>query len=98
MNVFDALAIGRAVRRGDAVLLAPVIFHREEMTVTVPWKPVHGVAEAVLEWHRARLEKAIRRRLQEMEEQPIDGLSEREMDALIDKYDRYKMLLEVCSE
>lgn len=91
-SVWDALAIAQAVRRGDAVLIAPVIFHREPMRATVLWKPVHGMASTVLEWHRERLEK----RLQEMEQQPIDGMTEAETDRLCDQYVHYKMILEVC--
>ena len=93
-SVLDALAIAQAVKRGDAVLLAPVVFHREPITVTVLWHPVRGVAEAVLDWHRERLEKAIRRSLQEMEQQPLDGLSAAEVDRLGEKYTRYKLLME----
>lgn len=94
-SVLDALAIGQAVKRGDAVLLAPVVFHREPVNVSVYWKPACGMAEAVLEWHRERLEKALRKRVQELETQSIDGLTEVEMDALCAKHERYKTLLEV---
>lgn len=96
MTVLDALAIAQAVRRGDAVLTGPVIFHREEMRVTVPWQPVRGVSEAVLKWHRERLETRLRKRVQELETQSIDGLTEAEVDALWAKYRRYRTLLEVC--
>jgi len=93
-SVLDALAIGQAVKRGDAVLLAPVVFHREPITVTVFWHPVRGVAEAVLDWHRERLEKAMHRSLQEMEQQPLDGLTAAEVERLGNKYSRYKTILE----
>lgn len=94
-SVLDALAIGQAVKRGDAVLLAPVVFHREPITVTVLWQPVRGVAEAVLEWHRERLEAALCRRLEEMEQQSLDGWTNAEIDALCEKYSRYKQIMEV---
>lgn len=96
MTVFDALAIAQAVRRGDAVLTGPVIFHREVVNVTVPWQPTHGVPAAVLEWHRERLEKALRRRLQEMEQKDLDGMTEAELDRFCEKYEHYKTILEVC--
>lgn len=95
-SVLDALAIAQAVRRGDAVLLAPVIFHKQPLTVTVCWEPTHGVAEAVLEWHRERLQNALQGRLQAMEQQPLDGMSAEEVEALCDRYTLYKTLLEVC--
>ena len=95
-SVLDALAIAQAVRRGDAVLLGPVVFHWEPVNVTVHWQPVHGVAEAVLEWHRERLEGALRRRLQEMEQEDLDGMTEAEIDRFCEKYDHYKIILEVC--
>lgn len=95
-SVLDALAIAQAVRRGDAILLAPVIFHKQPLTVTVCWEPTHGVAEAVLEWHRERLQNALQGRLQAMEQQPLDGMSAEEVEALCDKYTLYKTLMEVC--
>lgn len=95
-SVLDALAIAQAVRRGDAVLLGPVIFHREAVNVTVLWQPAHGVAEEVLEWHRERMEKAIHRRLQEMEQKDLDGMTEAEIDRFCEKYDHYKIIMEVC--
>ena len=94
-SLLDALAIGQAVKRGDAVLLGPVVFHRDTVNVSVYWQPVHGVDEAVLEWHRERLEKAMRRSLQEMEQQPLDSLSAAEVERLGEKYSRYKTILEV---
>lgn len=94
-SVLDALAIGQAVKRGDAVLLAPVLFHVDPVNVSVYWQPTHGVPAAVLEWHRERLEKALRRSLQEMEQQPLDSLSAAEVERLGEKYSRYKTILEV---
>lgn len=95
-SVFDALAIGQAVQRGEAVLLAPVVFHVEPVNVSVYWKPTHGVPDAVLEWHRERLKKALRRRLQEMEQKDLDGMTEAEIDRFCQKYDRYKIIMEGC--
>lgn len=92
-SVLDALAIGRAVKRGDAVLLAPVVFHREPITVTVLWRPVRGVEEAVLEWHRESLEATLCRRLEEMEQQTFNGWTDAEIDDFCEKYSRYKLLL-----
>jgi hypothetical protein len=97
-SVLDALAIGQAVKHGDAVLLGPVIFHREPVNVSVYWRPVRGVAEAVLEWHRERLEKALRRRLQKMEQTDLDGMTEAEIDRFCEKYSRYKLLWGGCCE
>lgn len=96
-SVLDALAIAQAVKRGDAVLLAPVVFHVDPVNVSVYWKPVVGVAEGVLEWHREKLKSAILRRICSIEQQPIDGLSETEIDALYEQYRRYKNILEVSA-
>lgn len=95
-TVLDALAIAQAVRRGDAVLTGPVIFHREPVNVSVYWRPVHGMAAEVLERHRERLEAALCRHLEEMEQKDLDGLTDAEIDAFCAKYGRYKMLMEVC--
>lgn len=95
-SVFDALAIGQAVKRGDAVLLAPVIFHKQALTVTVYWNPVEGAAETVLDAYRNRLKNALEGRLQTMENQSLKGLTEAEIDRYCEKYSRYKTLLEVC--
>lgn len=95
-SVFDALAIGQAVKRGKAVLLAPVIFHKQSLTVTVYWNPVEGAAETVLDAYRNRLKNALESRLQAMEDQPLEGLTEAEIDRYCEKYSRYKTILEVC--
>lgn len=98
LSVLDALAVAQAVRKGDAVLLGPVIFHRDALTVTVFWQPLAGNAAEMLQIHRERLEKAMRRGLQEMEQQPLDGLTAAEVELLGKKYSRYKLLLESCCE
>lgn len=95
-SVFDALAIGQAVRHGAAVLLAPVVFHKQALTVSVYWQPVEGAAAAVLNTHRTRLKNALESRLQTMENQSLKGLTEAEIDRYCEKYSRYKTLLEVC--
>ena len=95
-SMLDALAIGQAVKRGDAVLLTPVVYHSEPMTVTVLWQPVHGVADAVLAWHRERLETALCRRLKQMEEQTFDGWTDAEIDHFCEKYAYCKWLMEGC--
>lgn len=95
-SVFDALAIGQAVRHGAAVLLAPVVFHKQALTVSVYWQPVEGTAETVLDAHRNRLKNALKSRLQAMEDQPLEGLTEAEIDRYCEKYSHYKTLLEVC--
>lgn len=94
-SVFDALAIGQAVRHGAAVLLAPVVFHKQALTVSVYWQPVEGTAETVLDAHRNRLKNALKSRLQAMEDQPLEGLTEAEIDRYCEKYSHYKSLLEV---
>lgn len=92
-SVLDALAIAQAVQRGAAVLLAPVIYHKQQMTVSVCWQPTHGAAEAVLEWHREHLLSALNSRLKAMERQALDGMSAEEVEALSDKYSLYTVLV-----
>ena len=94
-SVFDAMAIGQAVKRGEAVLLSPVIYHREPVNVSIYWQPVQSTAEEVLQKHRQRLENALHRRLQEMEQETFEGWTDAEIDRFCDQYDRYKTILEV---
>jgi len=95
-SIFDALAIGQAIRRGAAVLLAPVVFHKQALTVSVYWQPVEGVPETVLDTHRNRLRNALEARLHEMDNEPLDGLTEAEIDRFCEKYSQYKTILEGC--
>lgn len=94
-SVLDALAIGQAVKRGEAVLLSPVIYHREPVNVSIYWQPVQSTAEEVLQKHRQRLENALHMRLQEMEQETFEGWTDAEIDRFCEQYDRYKTLLEV---
>lgn len=96
-SVLDALAIGQAVKRGEAVLLSPVIYHREPINVSVYWQPVQSTADEVLQKHRQKLENALRRRLQEMEQETFDGWTDAEIDRFCEQYDRYKAVLEVST-
>ncbi|MBR3874145.1 MAG: hypothetical protein IKJ26_08235 [Clostridia bacterium] len=89
-SVLDALAIGQAVRRGEAVLLEPVIFHREALTATVLFRPLRGTAEETLAKNRQKLECTLRKLMKEMEQHPLDGMTEVEVDHLFEKYSRYK--------
>lgn len=93
-SVFDALAIGQAVRRGAAVLLAPVIYHKQQLTVSVYWQPVEGSEESVLSAHRNRLRNAMEARLEAMDNQSLEGMTEAEIDRFCEKYSLYKTILE----
>ena len=53
-SLFDALAIGQAVRRGEARLIGKVIFHRQPMTATI-----HCEDLSALPVWRERLKKAL---------------------------------------
>ena len=67
-SLFDALAIGQAIRKGEARLLGKVIFHRQEMTVCVRWEPLTGEASAeLLNRRRECLKNALEGRLAAME-------------------------------
>ena len=94
-SLLDALSIGQAVRRGEAVLLGPVVFHRETVRVTVHWKPLRRTAEEVLQWNRSWLEALMRRSLEKMERMSLDEMPEAEVERLCEKYGRYQMILEV---
>ena len=95
-SVFDALAIGQAVRRGAAVLLAPVIFHKQALTVTVYWHPVDADSGTVLETIKNRLISTMKARMQELEDKPLDGLTDGEIDQFCEKYSLYKTIMEEC--
>lgn len=92
-SVLEALAIAQAVRKGEAALIGKIVFHTDTLTVTVRWHPIAAEAQALLDTHKKRLEQALQRRLQEMEQQPVEGLTEAEMTLLCEKYDRYKSIL-----
>lgn len=95
-SVLEALAIAQAVRKGEAALIGKIVFHTYTLTVTVRWHPIAAEAQTLLDTHKKRMEQALQRRLREMEQQPIDGLTDAEITLLCEKYDRYKAILEVC--
>ena len=89
-SLFDALAIGQAVRRGEARLMGKVIFHRQPMTVTI-----HCVDLSALSVWRERLRKALEARLQAMEGSGWENMQAEEYARFCEKYGQYTRLLEV---
>ncbi len=88
-SLFDALAIGQAVRRGDAKLLGKVIVHQKDMTATVRWAPVRGdLAEC-----RERFKTLLQSRLQAAEAEFWDSSTLDVAEALLSKIERYTMIL-----
>ena len=92
-SVLEALAIAQAVRKGEAALIGKVVFHADTLAVTVRWHPIAAEAQVLLDAHKKRLKQALQQRLQEMEQQPVEGLTEAEMTLLCEKHDRYKSIL-----
>ncbi|MCI5956594.1 MAG: hypothetical protein MRZ54_06390 [Clostridiales bacterium] len=94
-SLFDALAIGQAVRKGEARLLGKVIFHQQEMTVTARWEPLTGEASAeLLNRRRECLKNALEARLKAMENSRWENLTAVEYDQFCAQYGRYYRLLE----
>lgn len=90
-TVFEALAIGQAVRSGDAKLLGKVVYHAQSMTVTVYWEPLTTESpSAMLKRHKTRLTAAMRGSMQAMEHSGWDSLTTAQQA----KYRRYYRLLE----
>ena len=70
-SVLDALAIAQAVRKGEALLLGKVVFHRPAGNVSVYWEPLTGESpEVLLTRYREALMNALEARLKAMDESP----------------------------
>ena len=96
MTVFDAIAIGAAVKAGEARLFGKVIYHRQADNVTIRWEPLNGQTPAVLLEHRRdTLYRALQRRMAAMEDLPDRELSSKEIDRLNEDYGRCRHLLQV---
>lgn len=94
-SLFDALAIGQAIKKGEARLLGKVIFHRQEMTVSVRWEPLTGEASAgLLNRRRECLKNALEARLKAMENSGWENLTAEEYNQFCARYGRYYRLLE----
>ena len=93
-SLFDALAIGQAIKKGEARLLGKVIFHRQEMTVSVRWEPLTGEASAgLLNRRRECLKNALEARLKAMENSGWENLTAEEYNQFCARYGRYYRLL-----
>lgn len=96
-SLFDALAIGQAIKKGEARLLGKVTFHRQEMTVSVRWEPLTGEASAgLLNRRRECLKNALEARLKAMENSGWENLTAEEYNQFCARYGRYYRLLEGC--
>lgn len=94
-SLFDALAIGQAIKKGEARLLGKVIFHRQAMTVSVRWEPLTGEASAeLLTRRRECLKNTLEGRLKAMESSGWENLTEEEYDQFCARYGRYYRLLD----
>ena len=98
-SFLDALAIAKAVRKGEALLLGKVIFHRPAGVVTVRWEPLNGELEgAMLKRCRDTLQNALEGRLKALEEQDYTNLTAEEKEAYCRQYERYLAVLEMRGE
>ena len=88
-SLFDALAIGQAVRRGEARLMGKVIFHRQPMTATI-----HCEDLSALPVWREWLKKALEARLQAMEGSGWENMQAEEYARFCEKYGQYTRLLD----
>jgi len=98
-SVLDALAIAQAVRKGEALLLGKVVFHRPAGVVTVRWEPLNGESEDnCLSRHRDALQNALEGRLKVLEERDYMNLTAEEKEAYCRQYERYLAVLEMRGE
>ena len=92
-SLFDAIAIGEAVKSGKAALTGKVIYHRREDNVTVPWEPIQGsLAE-----YRETLQTKLEQRLHRLETCNLDGLSTEAVEQLAEEYGICRRLLNCSS-
>lgn len=94
-SLFDALAIGQAIRKGEARLLGKVIFHKRDMTVSLYWKQLAAEGPAAfMNRYRERMKSAIQKRLRQMDDAEWWKLSEDEFDQMSSRYSFLCWLLE----
>lgn len=94
-SLFDALALGQAVRKGEARLLGKVIFHKRDMTVSLYWKQLTAEDPAAfMNRYRERMKSAIQKRLRQMDDAEWWKLSEDEFDQMSSRYSFLCWLLE----
>lgn len=94
-SVFDAVAIGGAIRNGTAQLFGRIVYHRQADNVTIQWESLNGqTSAALLDNRREALRNALQSRLQAMEILPDRELTGDEIDRLNAEYGRCKRLLD----
>ena len=94
-SVFDAVAIGEAIKSGEARLFGKVIYHRRADNVTIRWEPSNGqTSAALLDNRREVLRNALQSRLCALEVLPNREMTSDEIDRLCAEYGRCKRLLE----
>lgn len=93
--LLDALAIGQAVRKGEAELVGNVRLIAADLTVCLWWYPTNGEQpSALLDRHRAALVAAIEKRLAKMDNSEWWSLPPDEYSAFCRKYGFYHRLIE----
>lgn len=94
LPLLDALAIGQAIRKGQAELVGSVRFIAADLTVCLWWYPINGEEpSALLERHRAALAAAVEKRLEKMDASEWWNLPPEEYEAFCKKYGFYRWLL-----
>lgn len=92
-TVFTAVAIGEAIKAGEARLIGKVTYHRQADNVTIRWEPLNGQT-TLLDTRREALRIALESRLGALEVLPDRELTSDEIDHLNVEYGRCKRLLE----
>jgi hypothetical protein len=97
-SVFDAVAIGQAVKAGEARLIGKVIYHTKRNNVTIHWEPLNGQSRnTLLNTRREALKAALEGRIRAMDNLDKE-LTDDEIDRMNAEYGRYLLLLEGYSE
>jgi hypothetical protein len=97
-SVFDAVAIGQAVKAGEARLIGKVIYHTKRNNVTIHWEPLNGQSRStLLNTRREALKAALEGRLRAMDN--LDNeLTATEVDHMNAEYGCCLLLLEGYGE
>ena len=83
----EALAIGQAVKAGKAKLLGKVIFHRNDLSVTMRWEPLWAEdPEILLEKYLGKLKRALERQMEEVLKMPTETMTADEIEASFERY------------
>lgn len=97
VTMLDALAIGMAVRSGEAELLQTVVFHKSDLSVSICWAAAPGRDPfEILHKYRDKVERGVSKRLAEMRQADLLSMSAEEYERFCDQQSYYEYLMELA--